>query len=101
MLSSLALESVTMTRRLAKIIENSEIAKGLGKQINVKVVLSRIPRLEDASEAKTEYSRLFGVPEKQLFFLFSSPALEREEFLALLGTQKDQSLVQDYVRLFQ
>jgi len=44
---------------------------------------------------------MFDVDETKLFFLFSCPELEQDEFVAMLDTRKEESLVSNYVQLFQ
>ena len=101
-LSSLASESVKMTRHLAKIIRESEIARQLNKQVETKIVVSRVPKpSRDLDKLKAECCKKFDVDETKLFFLFSCPGLEREEFVAMLDTQKEESLVASYMQLFQ
>jgi hypothetical protein len=99
-LTSLAGESLKMTKHLVHAISNSAIAQALGKKIEVKVVLARIAKAADPNRLKSYYGELLGIAEKQLFFLFSSAALEQSEFIALLGAQKDEELVSNYIRLF-
>lgn len=101
-LSSLASESVKMTRHLAKIIRESEIARHLKKEVETKIVVSRVPKpSRNLDKLKAECCKKFDVDETKLFFLFSCPGLEREEFVAMLDTQKEESLVAGYMQLFQ
>ncbi|MFO0882920.1 MAG: AAA family ATPase [Pirellulales bacterium] len=98
--TSLASECIKMTKHLAEIVASSEIASALGKQVAVKVVLSRISEPEDVSSFKAKFAQTFGVPESRLFLLFSSSELEGGEFLALAGTRRDEGLVANYIQLF-
>ena len=100
-LSSLANESVKMTRHLAKIISESDISKQLCKSVKTKIVVSRVPKPSEIEKLKTRCCELFDVPETSLFFLFSCRDLEREEFVAMLDTQKEEGLVASYIQLFQ
>lgn len=101
-LSSLASESVKMTRHLAKVIRASEIAKKLNKPVETKIVVSRVPKpARDVDKLKAHCCKEFDVDETKLFFLFSCPSLETEEFVAMLDTQKEESLNASYIKLFQ
>ena len=100
-LSSLASESVKMTRHLAKVISGSEIAKQLDKEVETKIVVSRVPKPPEIDKLKARCCKLFEVHEAKLFFLFSSRDLEGEEFVAMLDTQKEEDLVANYIQLFQ
>jgi len=101
-LSSLASESVKMTRHVAKIIRKSEIAIKLNKPVEIKIVVSRVPKPDrDLDKLKAECCKKFDVDETKLFFLFSCQGLEREEFVAMLDTQKEESLIASYIKLFQ
>lgn len=100
-LSSLARESIKMTRHLAKMIAESEISKQLNKRVDTKIVVCRVPRPSDITKLKARCCELFDVHETKLFFLFSCRDLEQEEFVAMLDTQKEEGLVSGYVQLFQ
>ncbi len=100
-LSSLASESIKMTRHLAKVISESEIAKRLNKKVETKIVVSRVPKSSEIDKLKARCCRLFEVDETKLFFLFSCRSLELEEFVAMIDTQKEESLVASYIQLFQ
>jgi hypothetical protein len=100
-LSSLANESVKMTRHLAKVIAGSEIAMQLSKKVETKIVVSRVPKPPEIDKEKSRCCRLFEVDETSLFFLFSCRNLEQEEFVAMLDTQKEEGLVANYIQLFQ
>ncbi len=100
-LSSLANESVKMTRHLAKLISESEIAKRLHKKVETKIVVCRLPRPSEIDKLKASCCKKFEVDETSLFFLFSCPSLEQEEFVAMLDTQKEDGLVASYIQLFQ
>jgi len=100
MLSSLSSESIEMTRHIGQIIRQSEVAKALGKSIDIKIIVSRVPKPENLEAFKKRCCELFEVDETKLFFLFSCPTLELEEFLAIANPGKEQELVADYVRLF-
>ena len=100
-LSSLANESVKMTRHLAKVIGDSEIAKQLNKKVETKIVVTRLPKPSEIDKEKTRCCKLFDVDETKLFFLFSCRNLEQEEFVAMLDTQKEEGLVASYIQLFQ
>ena len=99
-LSSLSRESVKVTKHIARLIRQSEVARALGKSIDVKVVVSRVPRPADLSSFQEKCGALFGVDSARLFFLFSCPALESEEFLAIGEPFREEELIGDYVRLF-
>ena len=100
-LSSLASESVKMTRHLVKIISASEVSKQLSKKVNTKIVVSRVPKPSEIDKLKARCCELFDVRETSLFFLFSCRDLEQEEFVAMLDTQKEEGLVASYIQLFQ
>ncbi|MGO8903139.1 MAG: KGGVGR-motif variant AAA ATPase [Isosphaeraceae bacterium] len=100
-LSSLASESVKMTRHLVKIISASEVSKQLSKKVNTKIVVSRVPKPSEIDKLKARCCELFDVRETSLFFLFSCQDLEQEEFVAMLDTQKEEGLVASYIQLFQ
>jgi MinD-like ATPase involved in chromosome partitioning or flagellar assembly len=100
-LSSLSRESIKMTRHLAQLIRESEIAKTLEKQVDAKIVVSRVPKPKDIDKLKARCCKLFNADETRLFFLFSCPSLEREEFVAMLATSREDELVASYIQLFQ
>ncbi len=100
-LSSLASESIKMTRRLAQLIRGSEVAKGLNKEIETKIVVCRVPKPPDVDKLKKHCCKNFDVDESRLFFLFSCAGLEREEFVAMLDMQREESLIASYIQLFQ
>jgi len=100
MLSSLSGESIKMTKRIKQLILQSEIAKELGKLIDVKVVVSRVPKPNDLDSFKKQCCERFDIDDTKLFFLFSSSILEQEEFLAVNTLHKDEELLSNYVRLF-
>jgi len=100
MLSSLSSESVKVTKYIKHLIENSAVAKALEKTIDVKIVVSRVPKPKDIEVFKQKCCDRFEVDQARIFFLFSSPILEQEEFLAIFSPQKDEELVSNYVRLF-
>lgn len=100
MLSSLSAESIKMTRHIGYLIRQSEIAEALGKSIDVKVVVSRVPKPDNLKAFKERCCEIFEVDETKLFFLFSCPALELEEFLAIANPSREEKLADDYVRLF-
>jgi len=99
-LSSLSAESIRVTKHIKRLIQQSKVAKALEKSIDVKVVVSRVPKPEDLTVLKGRCCELFDIEENKLFFLFSCPALEQEEFLAISAYDKDEELVSNYVRLF-
>jgi MinD-like ATPase involved in chromosome partitioning or flagellar assembly len=99
-MSSLASESVKMTRRLARVVRESRIAKSLDKEVETKVVVCRVPKPKDIDKLKVHCCKQFGVDETRLFFLFSCPGLEREEFVAMCDTSKEDTLVANYIQLF-
>jgi MinD-like ATPase involved in chromosome partitioning or flagellar assembly len=101
MFSSLASESVKMTSRLAQVIRGSEIAKALGKQIDVKVVVTRVPRPKDLERFRKQWRETFRIPDDKFFFLFSAPVLESDEFLAVSVPNRLGDLTANYVELFQ
>lgn len=100
-LTSLARESVKMTRHLAQVIRGSEISKQLKKTVETKIVVCRVPKPRDVDKLKARCCKMFDVDERRLFFLFSCPSLEQDEFVAMMDTQKEESLVSSYVQLFQ
>lgn len=100
MLSSLSSESIRVTKHIKQLIQQSKIAKALEKSIDIKIVVSRVPKPEDLVTFKERCCEVFDVEETKLFFLFSCPALEQEEFLAISASQIDEELVANYVRLF-
>ncbi|MBI1927623.1 AAA family ATPase [Candidatus Poribacteria bacterium] len=103
LLSNLSAENIKMTKLMAiRIGEDSEIAKLLGKKIDVEVVVSRVPKPEEGlEEFKEKCSNHLKISPSYLFFLFSSRALEEEEFVVMDGEMKrDEELTQGYLRLF-
>lgn len=100
MLSSRSRESIKVTKHIKKLIKNSDIAKALEKSIDVKVVMSRVPKPDDLEQFKRKCCKDFEIEEENLFFLFSCPILEEEEFLAITASSKNEELVSNYVRLF-
>ena len=100
MLSSLSSESSKVTRHIKQLIEQSEVARTLGKSVDVKVVVSRVPKPDDLLTLQEQCTKLFDVENEKLFFLFSCPALEQQEFIAIDNPGKDEDLVTGYVRLF-
>jgi MinD-like ATPase involved in chromosome partitioning or flagellar assembly len=102
-LSSLARESVKMTRHLAQVIRESEISKQLKKTVETKIVVCRVPNpgARDIDKLKAQCCKKFDVDETRLFFLFSCAGLEQDEFVAMMDTRKEESLVSNYVKLFQ
>ncbi|PZV27254.1 MAG: chromosome partitioning protein [Snowella sp.] len=99
-LSSLSSESIQFTKHIKKLIQNSQISKALGKNIDIKVVVSRVPKPDDLLGFKDKYCQIFETPEDKLFFLFSCPALELSEFLAISKPDTNEELVNNYVTLF-
>jgi MinD-like ATPase involved in chromosome partitioning or flagellar assembly len=100
MLSSLSSESIRVTKHIKQLIQQSKIAKALEKSIDIKIVVSRVPKPEDLVTFKERCCEVFDVEETKLFFLFSCPALEQEEFLAISASKIDEELVSNYVKLF-
>ncbi len=101
-LTSMAAESIKMTRHLAALIRSSRITQLLKKnEVDTKIVISRIPKPADVEKLKADCCERFGVDEDKMFFLFSCPALETEEFVAMLDTQREGALVSNYIQLFQ
>lgn len=100
MLSSLSSESIKVSKHIKQLIEQSAVAKALGKSIDVKVVVSRVPKPEDLDSFKQRCCQIFEIDETKLFFLFSCKNLEEEEFLAIAVTDSNKELVSNYVRLF-
>lgn len=101
LLSSLAAESLKMTAPLLSFIHKSPVARALGKARTTKVVLSRLPMPTDLPTYQERMAAQLGVPERDLFFLFSSKHLEAEEFIALREPTRDEELTLAYTRLFQ
>ena len=100
MLSSLSSESIRVTKHIKELIQNSQISKVLDKNIDIKVVVSRIPKPNNLLNFKDKYCQIFEIPEDKLFFLFSCPALELNEFLAINEPDTNEELVNNYVKLF-
>lgn len=100
MFSSMSGESIKMTKHIKQLIIQSKIADALGKSIDVKIVVSRVPKPDDLDMYKKYCCELFDIDETKLFFLFSCPALEQEEFLAVSAVDRSEELVSNYVRLF-
>lgn len=100
MLSSLSSESIKVTKHIKQLIQQSRVAKALEKSIDVKVVVSRVPKPDNLENFKRKCCSQFSIEEAKLFFLFSCPKLEQEEFLAITQSDKDEELVSNYVRLF-
>jgi len=100
-LSSMAKESIKMTRHLVKIIRESPIAKTLNRVVETKIVVSRVPKPAHIEELKERCCKEFEIEDTKLFFLFSCEGLEREEFVAMLDTSREESLVSNYIQLFR
>lgn len=100
MLSSMSRESIKVTKHIKRLIEQSKLAEALEKSIDVKVVVSRVPKQENLEVFKARCCKIFEIDETKLFFLFSCPALEQEEFIAISAPEKDEELVNNYVHLF-
>jgi MinD-like ATPase involved in chromosome partitioning or flagellar assembly len=100
MLSSLSSESIRVTKHIKELIQNSQISKALGKNIDVKIVVSRVPKPDNLLAFKEECCQTFETPEDKLFFLFSCPELEVNEFLAIHKPDTNEELVNNYVTLF-
>jgi MinD-like ATPase involved in chromosome partitioning or flagellar assembly/tetratricopeptide (TPR) repeat protein len=100
MLSSLSSESIKATAHIKRLIERSGVASDLSKTIDVKIVVSRVPKPQKIDDFKERCSGLFEIDESKLFFLFSCPQLEMEEFLAIHERGRDEELTTGYVRLF-
>ncbi|ACK66817.1 ATPase involved in chromosome partitioning-like protein [Rippkaea orientalis PCC 8801] len=100
MLSSMSSESIRVTKHIKQLIENSQVASTLGKSIDVKVVVSRIPQPDNLFEFKEKCCQTFETADNKLFFIFSCPALELEEFLAINDTKNHEELVNNYINLF-
>lgn len=100
MLSSRSRESIKVTKHIKDLIKKSNVAKALEKSIDVKVVVSRVPKPENLEEFKRKCCKDFEIEETNLFFLFSCKILEEEEFLAITASDKDEEIVTNYVRLF-
>jgi MinD-like ATPase involved in chromosome partitioning or flagellar assembly len=100
MLSSLSSESIKVTKHIKRLIQESQVAKALEKSIDVKVVVSRVPKSDDLESFKKKCCEQFETEENKLFFLFSCSKLEQEEFLAITEAERDEELVNNYVRLF-
>ncbi|CAD5918405.1 ATPase involved in chromosome partitioning-like protein (Modular protein) [Planktothrix tepida] len=100
MLSSMSSESIKVTKHIKNLIQKSQVAQALDKKIDVKVVVSRVPKPNDISTFKIRCCKRFEVEDNKLFFLFSSSLLEQNEFLALVSSNKDEELLKNYVSLF-
>ncbi|MFN9175618.1 MAG: KGGVGR-motif variant AAA ATPase [Synechocystis sp.] len=100
MLSSLSSESIRVTKHIKELIQNSQISKALGKNIDIKVVVSRVPKPDDLFGFKEKCCQTFEAGDDKLFFLFSCPALELNEFLAINEPEVNEELVNNYVKLF-
>ena len=100
MLSSLSSESIRVTKHIKELIQNSQVSKALGKNINIKIVVSRIPKPDNLLSFKDKYCQIFEISEDKLFFLFSCPALELNEFLAINEPDTNKELLNSYVTLF-
>lgn len=100
MLSSMSSESIRVTKFIKKLIQDSNLAKSLEKEIDVKLVISRIPKPDNLMEFKKKSCEIFQMTEEKVFFLFSCSHLEQEEFLAISNSQKDEELLSNYIRLF-
>jgi MinD-like ATPase involved in chromosome partitioning or flagellar assembly len=101
MLSSLSAESIKMTSHIASSIRSSSIAHSLGKRIEVKVVVTRVPRPKDIEAFRRRWQKAFGVSEDRFFMLFSSPLLESSEYLAVNEPTLSGELTSNYIELFQ
>jgi len=101
MFSSLSAESVKMTSHLARVIRGSEVAKSLGKKIDVKVVVTRVPQPRNVEAFRRRWREKFAVTEERFFVLFSSPLLESSEYLAVNAPTRSGDLTSNYIELFQ
>lgn len=70
MLSSLSSESIKVSKHIKQLIQQSSLAKALKKSIDVKVVVSRVPKPEDLESFKQRCCQLFEINETKLFFCF-------------------------------
>ncbi len=100
MLSSLSSESIRVTKHIKRLIQQSKVAKALEKSIDIKIVVSRVPKPEDLESFKEQCCQLFEIEETNLFFLFSCPDLEQKEFIAISASNRNEELVSNYVQLF-
>ena len=100
MLSSLSSESIEGTKHIKQLIQQSKVAKALDKSIDVKVVVSRVPKPKYLEEFKKRCCKDFEIEETKLFFIFSCLALKKENFLVIYAPEKDNELVSNYVGLF-
>ncbi|MEA5470223.1 tyrosine-protein kinase family protein [Spirulina sp. 06S082] len=99
-LSSMSSESIRVTKFIKQLIQDSHFAKVIEKEIDVKLVVSRIPKPDNLIEFKSKSCEIFKIPEEKIFFLFSCHHLEQEEFLAISNSEKDEELLNNYIRLF-
>ena len=61
MLSSLSSESIEGTKHIKQLIQQSKVAKALDKSIDVKVVVSRVPKPKDLEELKKRCCKSFEI----------------------------------------
>ena len=101
MMSSTSPESMAGTRRIYEKIKNSRLIKegrGLDAGIDIRVVLTRVPRQEDAEAFDRKMKPQFpDVP--RLYYLFADGDLATSEFLAMQRPERAE-IVNDYVNLF-
>lgn len=82
MFTSLSRESIKLTKVVAAGIRDSAVAKELGKTVDVKVVIARVPKPDDLPAMKDRWLPEFGVEDDHLFFQFHSHELASEEYLS-------------------
>ena len=100
MMSSLARESIKMTRHLARVIRESQIAKSLNKEVETKVIVCRVPKPKDIDRLKAHCCKMFDVDETNCSF-FSRVLVWSAEFVAMRDASKEDTLVANYIQLFQ
>ena len=100
LLTSLAAESIKVTRHIVSTLEQSKVARALDKAKSIKVVVTRIPRPDDLPATHARLATRLKIDPGALFFLFSSRELETEEFLAFQHPTRDEKLTEAYVMLF-
>ena len=100
MLSSLSSESIKVTRHIKQLIERSEVAKALGKSVDVKVVVSRVPKPDDLLTLQEQCAELFEIENESYSFCSRVQFWNGRNSLPLIDPEKDEDLVTDYVRLF-
>lgn len=104
LLTSTSTESLSGTRRIYERISTSPyIGRRLHgrNKVDIRVVVSRIPRVENLPEFHESMLRRVGLDLQRLYFLFDQKDLLLHEYLALNRfSEEHPAILDDYVELF-